>query len=323
VYSFVIPVLDERDTLPALYERLRQVMAQLDGPSEVILVDDGSTDGSFEIMATFHEHDSRFVVLRLSRNFGHQIALTAGLDQARGDAVVVMDADLQDPPEVVLDMAARWREGFDVVYGVRESRAGESWFKQMTASRYYRFLNRLSEVEIPRDAGDFRLVSRRALDAVGDMREHRPYLRGMFAWVGFEQTSVHYQRERRHAGTTKFSLGRMLGFATDGVISFSTVPLRLILNLGFIIAGLSFAVGFGSIALKLTNVFTVPGWASLAVAISFLGGLQLGMLGVIGEYIARIHEEVKQRPLYLVQDHLADHPSPTDTSDRPGVRQAP
>jgi polyisoprenyl-phosphate glycosyltransferase len=308
VYSFVIPVLDERETLPALAERLGEVMAELDGPSEVVLIDDGSTDGSFDVMTELHDRDPRFVVVRLSRNFGHQIALTAGLDHARGDAIVVMDADLQDPPEVVLEMATQWREGFDVVYGVRDSRRGESWFKRTTAARYYRFLNRLSEVEIPRDVGDFRLVSRRALDAVNGMREHRRYLRGMFAWVGFEQTSVHYQRDRRHAGRTKFSLRRMIGFATDGVISFSTVPLRLILNLGFFIAALAIAAGVSSIVLKLADVFVVPGWASLVVAISFLGGLQLAMLGVIGEYIARIHEEVKQRPLYLVRDHLTDQP---------------
>lgn len=314
VYSFVIPVLDEYETLPELRRRLVEVMAKLDGPAEVVLVDDGSTDGSYELMVGFHDADPRFGVVRLSRNFGHQIALTAGLDHARGDAVVVLDADLQDPPEVVLDMAKRWREGFDVVYGVRTHRDGETWFKQASASRFYRLLDRMSDVDIPADAGDFRLVDRRALDAVRAMPEHRRYLRGMFAWVGYDQTAVTYERDARRAGTTKFSLRRMVAFATDGVISFSTLPLRMILNLGFFVAVASFLLGITAAVLAAGAVYTVPGWASLAVVISFLGGLQLGILGVIGEYIARIHDEVKQRPLYLVRDLVGPGPPPVATA---------
>ncbi len=303
-YSFVIPVLDEVESLPILRDRLVDVMDMMDGPCEVVLVDDGSTDGSFGLMEQLHADDPRFRVVRLSRNFGHQVALTAGLDHAEGEAAIIMDADLQDPPEVAVEMAERWREGYEVVYGVRDERDGESWFKRSTARWFYRLLGRLSEVDIPQDAGDFRLVDRRAIDAVTAMREHRRYLRGMFAWVGYEQTAVHYRRDARRAGSTKFSLAKMVGFATDGVVSFSSVPLRLILNFGFIIAVGSFFAGVASIVAKLANVFTVPGWASIVVGMSFLGGLQLLMLGVIGEYVARIHEEVKRRPLYLVRDRL-------------------
>lgn len=319
-YSFVIPVLDERDTLPELRRRLVEVMAKLDGPAEVVLVDDGSTDGSYERMASFHDADPRFRIVRLSRTFGHQIALTAGLDHARGQAVIAMDADLQDPPEVALEMAERWRDGFDVVYGVRQVRAGESWFKRATARRFYRMLGRMGEIEIPHDVGDFRLVDRRALDAVRSMREHRRYLRGMFAWVGYDQTGVHYERDARRAGSSKFTLRRMVDFATDGMISFSTVPLRLILNLGFAVALLSIAAGVAAVVLKIADVYTVPGWASLIMAVSLLGGLQLGMLGVMGEYIARIHEEVKQRPLYLVRDLLGEGPPIADDPITPGRR---
>ena len=303
-YSFVIPVLDEIETLPELRRRLTEVMDQLDGACEVVLVDDGSTDGSYAAMEAIHEDDPRFRVVRLSRNFGHQIALTAGLDHAEGDAAIIMDADLQDPPEVAIAMAEKWREGYSVVYAVRDARDGESWFTRFTARRFYRLMGRLSEVEIPHDAGDFRLVDRRAIDAVTSMREHRRYLRGMFSWVGYDQTAVHYTRDARQAGQTKFSLGKMLSFATDGVISFSSVPLRIILNFGFLIALTSLLAAAASVVLKLLDVYTVPGWASIVVAISLLGGLQLLMLGVIGEYVARIHEEVKRRPLYLVRDRL-------------------
>lgn len=301
-YSFVIPILNEVDTLPELFRRLSSVMIELDGPAEVILVDDGSTDGSFAALEKQNSQDPRFKALRLSRNFGHQLALTAGLDHATGDAVVIMDGDLQDPPEVVLQLAAKWREGFDVVYAVRARRAGETRLKRLTARWFYRSLSRLSEIDMPLDAGDFRIVDRRAVDAVTGMREHARYLRGMFSWVGFEQTSVEYDRDKRVAGETKFPFMKMLRFAFDGIISFSAMPLRFMLTLGFATAVLSFTLGILAIGLKIGGVFAAPGWASVAVAISFLGGAQLTVLGVLGEYIARIHEEVKQRPLYLVGD---------------------
>lgn len=301
-YSFVVPVLNEQETLEELYRRLLPVMEELDGPSEVVLIDDGSVDDSFEIMCKLQKGDPRLKVVRLSRNFGHQIALSAGLDHAVGNAVVIMDADLQDPPEVVLELAQRWREGHDVVYAVRKGRVGESRVKRTTANWFYRLLSRIGDVDLPTDTGDFRLVDRRVVDAVSGMREHRRYLRGMFAWVGYDQAGVHYVRAARHGGKTKFPLRRMLSFARDGIISFSTAPLRLALNFGFIVSVLSFLLGVGAAVVWLTGLSEVPGWASIAVGVGLLGGVQLVILGVMGEYIAGIHEEVKRRPLYLVRE---------------------
>jgi dolichol-phosphate mannosyltransferase len=303
-YSFVIPIHNEAETLRELARRLTDVMTELDGSAEVVLVDDGSRDDSVAIVRALHDQDQRFKLLRLSRNFGHQIAITAGMEHASGDAVIIMDADLQDPPEVVLEMARQWREGFHVVYGVRENRESDSVVKRLTASWFYKILSRLSEVPIPHDTGDFRLVDRRALEAVRGMREHRRYLRGMFAWIGFDQVGVTYVRPDRFAGTTKFSFRRMFGFALDGIVSFSTMPLRMTLNLGFFISSIAFLIGFIGVMLKIFDVYTVPGWASIVVAVALLGGVQLTVLGVIGEYIARIHEEVKQRPLYLVYEEV-------------------
>lgn len=303
-YSFVIPVLNERETLPALARRLEPTLTALDGPSEIVLVDDGSTDGSFEIMRSLHEADPRYVVVRLSRNFGHQIAITAGLEHATGNAVIIMDADLQDPPEVVTALAAKWREGYDVVYAVRSERSGESRVKLATARWFYRLMGRMSDVDIPADAGDFRLVDRRVVDSVTAMPEHRRYLRGMFAWVGYDQIGVHYVRDARHAGVTKFPLRKMLSFAADGIVSFSTVPLRMTMTLGFVISAVSMLAAAGGVFAKVAGFDVVPGWASIVVPMGVLGGVQLTVLGVIGEYIARIHDEVKQRPLYLVRDLL-------------------
>jgi glycosyltransferase involved in cell wall biosynthesis len=314
-YSFVIPVLNERETLPELHRRLDAVMAQLDGPAEVVLVDDGSTDGSFAVMEEIHARDPRVKALRLSRNFGHQIALTAGLDHALGKAVVIMDGDLQDPPEVVLELARRWREGYDVVYAIRDERDGESRVKLATARWFYRLMGRMSEVPIPVDAGDFRLVDRRAVDAVASMREHSRYLRGMFAWVGYDQTGVRYSRSARYAGRTKFPLRKMLSFATDGIVSFSAAPLRLALAFGFVVSALSVVAGAAAIVCRITGVYETPGWASIVVGMSFLGGVQLTVLGVMGAYIARIHDEVKQRPLYLVRDRVGG-----DRAQEPGSR---
>jgi dolichol-phosphate mannosyltransferase len=303
-YSFVVPVYNERETLDELYRRLVPVLDALDGSAEVVLVDDGSTDGSYEVMLSLHERDDRFKLVRLSRNFGHQLALTAGLDHARGNAVVMMDADLQDPPEVALELAKRWREGYAVVYAVRERREQETRTKLLTAKLYYRLLGRLTDIEIPGDAGDFRLVDRRALQAMTSMREHNRYLRGMSAWVGFDQTGVQYVRDGRYAGRSKYSLRKMLRFALDGLVSFSTAPLRLTLNVGFVVSVLAFLLGFAAILVKIFGVYAVPGWASIVVAIALLGGVQLTVLGVMGEYVAQIHEEVKRRPLYLVRDRV-------------------
>jgi glycosyltransferase involved in cell wall biosynthesis len=313
-YSIVIPILDEEDTFGELQRRITAVLDELDGPGEVVLVDDGSTDRSWELMQGAAAADHRFRPLRLSRNFGHQLAITAGLDQARGEAVVIIDGDLQDPPELILEMAARWREGYQVVYAHRTDRAGESRLKRATASAFYRLLSRLSDVEIPRDVGDFRLMDRIVVDAIGHMREHARYLRGMVAWVGYRQTAVDYTRAARVAGETKFSMGRMLRFATDGVLSFSAAPLRLALRLGLLMSMVSFAYGVIAVLLKVTGAFTVPGWTSLVVVTAFLGGIQLVVLGIMGEYVARIHEDVKGRPLYLA------YPSDEGPSDPEGAR---
>ncbi|MGH9227202.1 MAG: glycosyltransferase family 2 protein [Acidimicrobiales bacterium] len=305
-YSIVIPILDERETLPELHRRLCRVMERLDGSAEVILVDDGSTDGSFDVMRKLHEADDRVRALRLSRNFGHQAAITAGLDHARGNAVVIMDGDLQDPPEVVPALADKWREGFDVVYAVRDEREGESRVKLATANWFYRLLGRMSDVDMPRDAGDFRLIDRRVVDALKAMPEHRRYLRGMFAWVGYDQVGVHYARDARHAGRTKFPMRRMVAFAADGIVSFSTVPLRMTLMLGFLMSAAALVLAGFAVLSKVTGAYTVPGWASITVGVALLGGVQLTVLGVMGEYLARIHDEVKRRPLYLLRDQLGD-----------------
>ena len=301
-YSLVVPVFNEEETLPELLRRLSALLEQMDGECEVIFVDDGSSDRSYELMAAGRETDPRFKLIRLSRNFGHQIAVTAGLDAATGNAVIVMDADLQDPPEVAIDLAARWREGYDVVYAVREERRGESRFKRATAKLFYRTFRRMTDVDVPLDVGDFRLVDRRALDAFRSMRETNRYVRGMFSWIGFRQVGVPFRREERFAGETKYPFGKMVKFATDGVVSFSAAPLRLALKIGFAVAGLSFLMGAVFLVSKILGLYSVPGLASIAVFVAFLGGIQLFLLGIVGEYIARIHDEVKGRPLYLVRD---------------------
>jgi polyisoprenyl-phosphate glycosyltransferase len=299
--SFVIPVKDEEEVLPELYRRLEATSREIHGECEFILVDDGSTDRSREVMGQLRSRDERVKLLFLARNFGHQLAISAGLDFARGDAVVIMDGDLQDPPDVVLEMIPLWREGYEVVHGVRRERAGESRMKLWTAHRFYRLMHRLSDVEFPLDAGDFRLVDRRVAHVVRDMREPDRYLRGMFAWVGFRQTKVSYDRDERFAGKTKNSWPKMISFAIDGILGFSVAPLRFIMGLGFVISGISFAVGLVAIILKLAGSLPpVQGWASLTVLVTFLAGIQLIVLGTIGLYVARAYEQGKQRPLYLV-----------------------
>ncbi len=299
-YSFVIPVHNEEGSLPELRERLLQVLRRLDGSAEVILVDDGSTDTSWAIITHIHVLDPRFKGVRLSRNFGHQVAITAGMDLAQGQAVVVMDADLQDPPEVVLEMAERWRDGYEVVYGVRVDRSSDSRFKRTTAAVFYRLLNRLSDVEIPQDVGDFRLIDQRAVEAFRSMREGSRFVRGMYAWVGFRQIGVPYSRDARHAGETKYPLKKMLRLAGDGVIGFSRVPLRLALKLGALAAVASVLGAVAVLGLKLFGGYAVPGWTSILLAVCLLGGLQLAFMGVLGQYIARTYEETLRRPLYVV-----------------------
>jgi polyisoprenyl-phosphate glycosyltransferase len=279
-FSFVVPVRNEQDVLPELLRRLAGVADRLPGDSEFIMVDDGSTDRTREILGELRERDERIKLLCLSRNFGHQRAISAGLDFASGDAVVIMDGDLQDPPEVVLEMVPLWREGYEVIHAVRRVREGESRLKLWTAHRFYRLLRRLSDIELPLDAGDFRLVDRRVAEVVRQMREPDRYLRGMFAWVGFRQTSIAYDRAERYAGRTKNSWPAMIGFAVDGILGFSVAPLRYIIGLGFIFSGLAIAMGLLAIVLKLVDALPpVQGWASLTVLVTFLAGIQLIVLG--------------------------------------------
>ena len=301
-YSLVLPIYNEEETIPELVRRLRDLMERFDGEVEVILVDDGSGDSSYELMVAAREMDPRFKLLRLSRNFGHQVAVTAGLDVASGEAVIVMDSDLQDPPEVALELAARWRDGYEVVYAVREERQGDSRFKRATAAGFYRLFKRMSDVDVPLDVGDFRLVDRRALDAFRSMRESNRYVRGMFSWIGFRQVGVPFKRDERFAGETKYPLPKMIKFATDGIVSFSAYPLRLALKVGFLVSAFSFVLGIVFLVSQIAGLYSVPGLASIAVFVAFLGGIQLLLLGIVGEYIARIHDEVKGRPLYLVSD---------------------
>ena len=301
-YSFVVPIFNEEETLPELERRLVSLLDGLDGDAEVILVDDGSVDRTAEHALDLNRRDPRFKLLRFTRNFGHQMAITAGLDHARGDAIVVMDGDLQDPPEVVPELIARWREGYEVVYAVRQDRSAEPWLRRTAISIFYRTLRRLVDVDIPLDAGDFRLVDRRALEQFRRMRENNRYVRGLFAWIGFRQIGVPYKRERRFAGETKYPLGKLIKLGTDGIVSFSNLPLRAAMMLGFLVAGTSFVLGIVAIALRIAHVGAVPGWASIVVVVSFLGGVQLIVMGTVGIYVARIYEEVKGRPLYILRD---------------------
>jgi glycosyltransferase involved in cell wall biosynthesis len=320
-----LPVWNEQDVLPEFHRRLAVVADGLDGNCEFVFVDDGSTDRSRELLFELHERDPRVRVVSLSRNFGHQIAISAGLDFAQGDAVVIMDTDLQDPPELVPEMIERWREGYEVVYARRGRRSGESRLKLATAHLFYRLLDRSSDVELQLDTGDFRLIDRRVAEIVRNMREPNRYLRGMFAWVGFRQTSVNYDRDERFAGETKYSLARMLRFATDGLLGFSTAPLRMVMALGFAISALAFIGGIWAVVLKLAGAYTTPGWASLTVIVTFLAGIQLSVLGMVGLYVGRIYEQGKQRPLYLIAETRGftadpDRPGPPVTAPRAPAR---
>jgi polyisoprenyl-phosphate glycosyltransferase len=322
-YSIVIPIYNEQESFTDLVQRLREVMDKLDGPAEVVLVDDGSQDGSYRLMLAANEEDSRFKILQLSRNFGHQIAITAGMDAAAGDAVIIMDADLQDPPEVILEMVAKWQEGYEVVYAVRAQREGETFFKRTSATIFYGIQRRLAEIEQPVQVGDFRLVDRKALNAFLQMRERNRYVRGMFSWIGFRQTSVQYVRASRQAGNSKYPVRKMVRLALDGFVGFSTAPLRFALGLGLVMAVGAVGYGLLAIALKLAGLPYVPGYASLLVTITFLSGIQLMVVGVVGQYVARIYDEVRARPLYLVQESrgFAGHRDPAGGATREESRQ--
>jgi dolichol-phosphate mannosyltransferase len=318
--SVVLPVFNEIDTLDELRARLGTVLGSCGRSYEIVFVDDGSRDGSFERMAGFAREDRRIRVVRLSRNFGHQMALTAGVDAARGRLVAVMDADLQDPPELLAEMLKKVDEGFEVVYAVRAAREGEGAFKKLTAHVFYRLMRRWTNVDIPLDAGDFRLLGPRALAAFRSLRERHRFIRGMTAWVGFRQTGVSYVRPPRAHGETKYPLRKMVKFALDALTSFSHVPLQLATWLGFGVSAFSFFYILVVLALKVLHI-NVAGWTTLMVFVLLIGGVQLMMIGVLGEYLGRIYEEVKGRPLYLVDEiagEAGDEESESATSDGPG-----
>lgn len=303
-YSIVVPVFNEAAVLPILLRRLGTLMGQLDGPAETIFVDDGSSDCGPIVLQCLARDDPRFRYIGLSRNFGHQAAITAGMDAAAGQAIVVMDADLQDPPEIVAEMIAKWKEGFEVVYARRLSRAGESAFKQATANLFYKLLGKMSSVVIPPDVGDFRLIDRKVLEALRHMPEQDRFIRGMIAWLGFRQTEVTFHRLPRLAGETKYSLSKMVRLAVNGALGFSDAPLRLAIWFGSAVSAGAVLYGLYLAGLWFTNSHSVRGWSSAIVVISFICGINMLMTGIMGLYIGRIHAEVKRRPLYVISQKL-------------------
>jgi polyisoprenyl-phosphate glycosyltransferase len=303
-FSIVIPLYNEEEVVNECIKRVTKVMDSTGYGYEVVFVNDGSHDATYSIMEKECQRDKRLKLIDFSRNFGHQTAITAGMDYAQGDAVIVMDADLQDPPEVLPRMIEKYHEGYDVVYAVRTKREGESFFKRFTAKVFYRFLKFMCSIDIPVDTGDFRLLSRRVINVMKKLTERNRYVRGLVSWVGFRQTGIEYERDRRFAGETKYPLKKMLKLSVDGITSFSTKPLKLSKNLGLVMAFSGFIYALYVIIQRLTNNAVQSGWASTVVLILVVGGIQLIMLGIIGEYIARIFDESKNRPLYIVRETL-------------------
>ena len=301
--AIVVPFLNEEGNLPELYRRVSAVFEKEPEDVRFVFVDDGSTDGSFQWLEKTRQNDPRVGILQLSRNFGHQIAITAGMDHADADAVVIIDADLQDPPEVIADLLAKWREGFEVVYAVRKSREGETWLKKFLAASFYRIFHRLAKVNVPMDAGDFRLVDRKVINALKEVRELHRFMRGLTCWVGFKQGAVYYDRAARKAGVTKYPVWKSLKLAFDAITSFSAAPLRWVMGLGVIIAFSGFVQGLRVIVGRILHPenFT-SGWATVVALILFLTGVQLLCLGLVGQYVSRIFEESKKRPLYFLRN---------------------
>lgn len=303
--SVVVPCFNEEAGIGECHRRLSQVLRGFSVPYEIVYVNDGSRDRTLDLLQDIYAGDPNVTVIELSRNFGHQAAVSAGLESTSGQAVVVIDADLQDPPEVIPRMMQIWRQGYEVVYGVRNSRAGESGLKLWTARAFYRFINTLSDVEIPLDAGDFRLLDRKAVDAMVRMPERHRLLRGMCSWIGFRQYGLKYDRAARFAGTTKYPLRKMLNLAMDGIASFSTVPLQVLALVGFATAALALLGILYSLFVRIFTHNWVSGWATLFIAMLLMGGLQMISIGIVGEYVGRIYTEAKQRPLYLARSVLS------------------
>lgn len=301
-YSIVVPIYNENENIPELYRRICEVMESTHEPWELVLVDDGSTDGSTDLIRALAQKDKHVRPVIFARNFGHQVAITAGWDYARGDAIVIIDADLQDPPEVILDMAKKWKEGNEVVYAVRAEREGESWFKLWTASLFYRVIYHITDVKIPLDTGDFRLMDRKVVNVLKQMPERHRFPRGMSAWVGFKQVGVEYKRAARVAGVTKYPFSKMLRLALNAITSFSYFPLQVATYFGFASAGLAIIAIPVVVALRLAGSHFFEGQTTTLISVLFLGGVQLISLGILGEYVGRLYDEAKGRPLYIVRE---------------------
>ena len=302
IYSVIAPIFNEVGNLPELYRRVKETLDKTGEPWELILVDDGSTDGSTDEIRKLAAQDHHIKPVIFVRNFGHQIAVTAGLDFALGNAVVIIDSDLQDPPEVILDLISKWKEGNEVVFAQRSEREGETWLKLFTASLFYRLIYRITDVKIPIDTGDFRLLDRKVVDVMVQMRERHRFLRGMASWVGFKQAGVSYKRAARFSGVTKYPFRKMVKFASDAITSFSYFPLQMAMYLGFVSAGISIIAIPIVIILRMVGLHAFVGQASTLIAVLFLGGVQLISLGILGEYIGRIYDEAKGRPLYIARE---------------------
>ena len=301
--SIVIPAYNEQEVLPAFHARLTTALAELSYTIEIVYINDGSTDDTLAVLEELYTNDTRVALVDLSRNFGKEIALTAGLHNAHGDAVIVIDADLQDPPEVIPQLIQEWVNGFDVVYARRSQRKGETWLKKASAASFYRIIQRLSKVRIPEDTGDFRLLSRRAVEALNTLPEQHRFMKGLFAWIGYKQKAVYYDRDPRFAGTSKWNYWKLWNFAIDGITSFTTAPLKFATYIGFVTACIAFLYGGYMLVRTLLFGNPVPGYPSLVVIILFLGGIQLMAIGVVGEYVGRIFTETKRRPLYFVNEY--------------------
>jgi len=320
IYSIVAPIYNEKENLSELYRRIKEVMDSTGESWELLLVDDGSTDGSTEIIHRLAEQDERVRPVIFARNFGHQIAITAGWDYARGDAVIIIDADLQDPPELILEMAKKWKEGYEVVYAVRAEREGESWFKLWTASLFYRLIYRITDVKIPLDTGDFRLMDRKVVNVLKQMRERHRFPRGMSAWVGFRQVGVEYKRAARFAGETKYPFKKMFRLALNAITGFSYFPLQVATYFGFISAGLAAIAIPIVIYTRVTGSRAFFGQATTLIAVLFLGGVQLICVGILGEYVGRLYDEAKGRPLYIVREAPEGEPSVVGEQNAFGTR---
>ena len=316
-YSVVVPAFNEEPVIEETYKRLKKVMDEIGEPYELVFVNDGSSDQTGEILERIHCVDPHLKAIHFSRNFGHEAATTAGLDHTSGQGIIIIDADLQDPPEIIPEMIEKWKQGYEIVYGKRKQRKGESALKKTTSALFYRFLQRMTEIDMPADVGDFRLIDRKVCDALKHMREKNRYMRGIISWVGFRQTAIEFVREERWAGETKYNLKKLLRLAWDAITAFSYKPLKIATYLGFTLSGISFIYLVVVIFEKLFTQKTVPGWASIMVINLFFNGVVLIMLGLLGEYIGRIYEETKNRPLYIIHKTQGFQSTPSNYEESP------